>query len=317
VILILGSREFYQVGKVISCLETKGEKIKVIDLCSDNIINADFSSGFDSFYFDGDKVDLKGLNVTWGTTKFLYEQFGDSQKWVDDLTRMTMKKTANYNIFSLFTSQIVNPYSVDIYSNHKLLQLKLAKKIGFLIPDSLVSNDISQIIKWKKKRACIIKSLASSAIPFLKDGVKQKSVMTVELDDSYLEGNPDKIEPFPIFAQEKINKKFEYRVVFVHGKTFSFRIDPYQHSIMNVDYRMGGRMVDYQPTSLPPLVEDKIKRFADAIQLFSGCFDLIEDMKGDFVFLEVNPDGVWGHHDDIMEGKISEAFASSLIDLNS
>jgi glutathione synthase/RimK-type ligase-like ATP-grasp enzyme len=315
VILVLGSKEFYQVGKVIDCLELKGANVEILDLNSDDTINADFSSGFDGFLYK-DGIDISQPRVIWKASKFIYNEFGDTTEWIDNYTCMSIKKHSNYNILPLLQGEIVNPLSVIAYSDNKLLQLKLAKEIGFLIPDSLISNDINHIKKWKRGRACIIKALGNPHLPYLESGVKQKAMTTVELQESYLEENPNKIEPFPIYIQEKINKKFEYRVVFVNGTFFSFRIDPYQHKIMNVDYRLGGGIVDYQPTFLPTIVEEKIKTFALTIDLFSGCFDLIEDINGNFIFLEVNPEGVWGHHDDLMEGKISEAFAISLINFN-
>ncbi|XLZ68769.1 hypothetical protein ABT364_19775 [Massilia sp. SR12] len=75
-------------------------------------------------------------------------------------------------------------------------------------------------------------------------------------------------------------------------------------------------MVDYVPYQLPEKIETMILAFAERTGLFTGCFDLIETEGGDFIFLEVNPEGVWGLHDDIIGGAISSCVAESLVELD-
>ena len=45
--------------------------------------------------------------------------------------------------------------------------------------------------------------------------------------------------------------------------------------------------------------------------LFTGSFDMIVDKQGNHWFLECNQNGAWGWLDDIVKGRITEAFADA------
>jgi len=115
-----------------------------------------------------------------------------------------------------------------------------------------------------------------------------------------------------LYIQEQVEKRFEFRVIVIGDETFSFRIDPFQHPIMHIDYRLGGMMVRYEPCAVPTTIQAKLLKLHSAVGLAFGCYDLIEKPSGEFVFLEVNPSGIWALHDEILEGRISDAVASYL-----
>ena len=314
-ILIIGCENSYKVRKVVEKLRKKKANFKVLDFTSQPYFTADFRAGFDNFMVEPG-LELDDIKVVWKTSKFQFKQLTQADERIEEYTKMNMRLSVDYRLLDLLPGKKINPSSIEIYSNNKLLQLKLAKKVGFDIPETFISNNLAAIRDWKGQNSCIIKSLGDNYIPCIDNDMKQKSMMTMDLNDEYLEQATSVSEPFPLYIQKKIDKKFEYRVIFINGKFFTFRINPYESKIMEVDNRQSGLMVNYQPVLLPSEIEHQISSFAYSINLFTGCFDLIEDQFGNFIFLEVNPDGVWDHHDNILDGAISEEFSRKLMSLD-
>jgi glutathione synthase/RimK-type ligase-like ATP-grasp enzyme len=313
-ILLLGSADFYQANRVKESLFRAGRDFIFLDFNGTDEITFEFDSeiGF-RFLFNG--IDLSCAKLVWRSAKFLYRSFGDDQEWADKYIAKNMQRMNYRNFLSVCQGKIVNPVEATFLSSHKMLQIKIAKDLGFKVPRSIVSNNIDSINKWRRGNEDLItKCIDESFIPIIKNGVQQRNISTSKIDYDYLTRKENRLEPFQVFIQENIKKKWEHRCIYVAGVLFNFRIDSKQHAIMETDYRNGGMMVDYTPWPLPKEIHDKVIEYAIYTNLFSGCFDLIEDVNGDFIFLEVNPEGVWGLHDDIMDGKISKKFAEALID---
>ena len=70
--------------------------------------------------------------------------------------------------------------------------------------------------------------------------------------------------------------------------------------------------VPQQPYALPKAVESKILKFMDAFGLSYGAIDLVVTPKGEFVFLEINPNGQFGWQDS-KDMPLYDAFADLLI----
>lgn len=62
---------------------------------------------------------------------------------------------------------------------------------------------------------------------------------------------------------------------------------------------------------------DAIRTFAAAYLahygLTSGSFDFIVDRQGELIFLECNPEGIWGIIDKTYQGAVAAAFAETLL----
>lgn len=318
-IAIFGSEDVEQVVYVKDALAKHGYDAPIIDFSSGLSLNFQIDNR-NEIYFDYHGVSFCQSSVIWRCTKFLYRRFGDTEEWADEYIKQFFRKESYLNFVSLFSSYMHNDPKLDFLANRKSLQLFNARKCGFVIPRTIVSNSLRDIHNWMQdENSFITKAIGEPYIPIVKSGgVIQDFIMTSPVDLEYLQDNLEKnIEPFPVLIQERVNKKYEYRCVYVNGEFFSFRIDPFQHPVMHIDYRAGGMMVDYIPCKLPQQVEEKIRSYSEMVGLFSGCYDLIEDVNGQFVFLEVNPEGIWGLHDEIMDGNISKAFARQLIKLQS
>ena len=175
----------------------------------------------------------------------------------------------------------------DKEAMNKLIQLDLAKKHGFIVPNYTVitNSDSIKAINGKK----ITKPLMGG-ISIVE---KEKAF------SSYTEELPTTIASkkiFPSLVQEKIDKAFEIRTFFLNHKTYSIAIISQLDDQTKVDFRKynhsrPNRMVPYE---LPISITEKISSLMNALNLVSGSLDFILNSKGEYVFLEVNPYGEFG-----------------------
>jgi glutathione synthase/RimK-type ligase-like ATP-grasp enzyme len=101
----------------------------------------------------------------------------------------------------------------------------------------------------------------------------------------------DSVALAPNIFQPYVSKAAELRCVVIGEKIFSARIDSQANASTSKDWRGG----DYQlePFSLPERVEASILRLVDSFGINFASLDMILTPEGEFVFLELNPNGQW------------------------
>lgn len=193
---------------------------------------------------------------------------------------------------SLFDTErmLGNPLRSEL---NKIYQLKLAKKNKLKIPATLISNNKKELLRFRKKfKRIIIKPLKKSFFHTIEDHsyVSYTSIVTTslinDLNDTF----------FPAFFQQYIEKKIEIRSYYLNGKFYSMAIFSQSDKQTSVDFRKynslnPNRTVPYQ---LPEDYENKLINLMNDLDLNTGSIDIIVNKKGEYVFLEVNPDGQFG-----------------------
>ena len=108
--------------------------------------------------------------------------------------------------------------------------------------------------------------------------------------DDLLEG--DGFIPTPSIFQPYVPKAIELRVVIVGRTVFACAI----HSQQSIRAKQDWRRYDFDNTpheayELPPAIERKLLALMDRMGLIFGSIDLIVTPDGEYVFLEINPNG--------------------------
>jgi glutathione synthase/RimK-type ligase-like ATP-grasp enzyme len=174
-------------------------------------------------------------------------------------------------------------------AENKLYQLKVAKRIGFNIPETIVTNRnivLKEFISHHKNRV-IIKPLSQGRII---EGEKVKNIFTNILDDKFIK-NIDKYSLTPSIIQPYIEKEYELRVTVVNNKVFSAKIDSQTNENAKIDWRKEKiKSVSYD---LPSKIAKKCVLLRNELNLHFGAIDLIKTKNGEYVFLEINPNGQW------------------------
>src|SRR5690606_31908398 len=97
----------------------------------------------------------------------------------------------------------------------------------------------------------------------------------------------------PTLVQEYIQKQFEIRIFFFLNKIYSMAIFSQRDKKTSIDFRNYNKENPnrFVPFALPSNILKKIEHFIKKKRMSSGSIDLILNEKGDFVFLEINPQG--------------------------
>lgn len=200
----------------------------------------------------------------------------------------------------------INSAIADRIAGNRLLQSMTAKAVGFITPDTLVTQREEEASKFfNEHQAVITKALSFgriTSVPY-EETVAFTSMISAETDFNGLKYCPS-------LFQEKINKKREWRVSTVGNQVFAALIEDNSEDI---DWRRRDHVHTFVPGKLPAEVSERLLLLSRASGIVYGAHDLIENQNGDFVFLETNPAGQWGWLELTIGLPIGEAIANELI----
>jgi len=201
----------------------------------------------------------------------------------------------NEKIFKeYFFKSLVNTKKIgsfNIIGLNKPLVLEMAKKIGFEIPNTIVTNTKNKLSFFFKKNNCKIinKALHES----FKHGDPEKNYWITNRTEEIhsLKNIPKYFKPS--LFQEQIEKKYEIRVFFLYDTCYSACIFSQRNQSTAIDFRNYDRNKPNRivPYNLPKKIELKIKLLMNNLELNTGSIDLIMSQDDKYVFLEINPVG--------------------------
>lgn len=213
------------------------------------------------------------------------------------------------NLFNLINSDKWLSHPTYIYkAENKLYQLQKAKKIGFDIPNTMVTNNHSQLSEFalNNSNEIIIKPIRQGRIQ-LSDGVK--TIFTNKVTSEVLE-NLTEYDLTPCIVQNNISKEYELRITVVADKVFSARINSQENKNTQTDWRKEKN--PFFEYDLPKNVENKCIQLLKELNISFGAIDLIKDKNGNYIFLEINPNGQWAWIEMETGLKISQAIINYL-----
>lgn len=225
-----------------------------------------------------------------------------------DFVHFLLKKSNIFNIGSFFDNK-----------NNKLTTLQIAKDVGFLIPKTLVSNDVNVIRTFFCQNEKIISKAVRSPGGLTAFGNKiltfsfPTSVLTITDFDRITSGNT-KFQP--TLFQKYIDKEFEIRTFYLNKKTYSMAIfsqnnEKTKIDFRNYDYENPNRCVPY---ILPEEVNLKVVQLMEKLDYNTGSLDIIFNGQ-DYFFLEVNPAGQFGWLSKHCNYYIEKEIAKQLIEV--
>ncbi|MDM7010599.1 ATP-grasp domain-containing protein, partial [Klebsiella michiganensis] len=165
----------------------------------------------------------------------------------------------------------------------KPYQLMIAKKIGFSVPQTIISN-----------------SLGFEKLPSTKFIIKSMdTVLLKENDDCYFtytsKANPadftlDKTKQAPITFQEYIEDKLDIRVTIVGSKVYAVAIKSNGNAISDDWRTLKKEDLEYIDIELPVRIKKLCIEYVKLLGLNYGAIDFIKT-KDVYIFIEINPTG--------------------------
>lgn len=197
-------------------------------------------------------------------------------------------------------------------ARRKILQLSLAKDLGFLIPRTLVTNDpeTAKLFIHSCGRSIVFKCLGESWL----DSGNGFTIPTTLLTDDHLK-HLEMIKVVPALFQALVHKEYDVRVTVVGQKVFAAKIDSQADPLTRIDWRHPERIatLGYSTVQLPDDLSQKCVQLVSRLGLVFGAIDFAVDGKGNHFFLEVNPNGQWYWLEHFTGQLISEAIVDMLI----
>ncbi|ERL52549.1 hypothetical protein BJB45_08325 [Halomonas huangheensis] len=210
------------------------------------------------------------------------------------------------SLYSRLDKMWLNSPANILLSEDKPRQLFLAKDIGFLIPETSITNDINSFKSIAALRSVIGKPLRQALI----EDKNEKIIFTTSLPalDSVDEID---LSFAPIIVQHEIKKAYDIRIIVVGSKVFPVAIHSQDNTVTVVDWRRG-EVPDllHEPIILPVSIEQKCKDIVRKLGLKFGAIDMVKDLDDRYWFLEINPNGQWAW----IENRTGLPIASAIVD---
>lgn len=206
---------------------------------------------------------------------------------LNDYVKIQSTATLKTLYATLQTFWVGHPHKLQ-FAEIKAFQLAEASKAGLKTPHTLISNNpvkAATFVDHLGETECAIKPLNAS-------GVSNEQGYRLPLTTTLPKNHPlDSVALAPNIFQPYIEKAAELRCVVIGKKIFSATILSQANTSTSKDWRAAD--CQHEPISLPEHVEASIHRLMDSFGINFASLDMILTPEGEFVFLELNPNGQW------------------------
>lgn len=168
-------------------------------------------------------------------------------------------------------------------AENKMVQLKYAKKVGFKIPETFVTNFPPVLEKQKY----VVKSLDTAF--FHIEGKEGFVYSNIFHKDTLRRAD---LQYAPIIIQDYIYPKTDIRVTVIGNDVFATKITSNGKGV-DIDWRKVKDNVEFSTIRLPIDIKNKSVEIVKQLGLTFGAIDLLQTAEQEFVFLEINPTGEW------------------------
>lgn len=209
----------------------------------------------------------------------------------------------------------VNDPDASTRLSHKVLQLRLARQLGFRIPETLITNspDEARLFLKRHDRNGVIYKTVSVPMHAVGDDDYVSIFTSAVPSDSFEQLGL--VRNTLCMFQERVARSADIRVTVVGDSVFACALTSGSASTDSfVDIRELYGQLCYEPSALPPSVEERLRTMLRDNGLLYGAFDLLLTPDGEYVFLELNPSGLFSWIEYETKQPITAALCAILAD---
>lgn len=202
-------------------------------------------------------------------------------------------------------------------ANRKPYQLLLARELGFSVPPTAITNDPEAAGSFVNNLPgdIAVKTLWTPGISMSDSGGAERhfTLYTAKQSPEQVLAHSAKVKNCPTVFQPYVEKAFELRITVVGCQVFSCAIHSQESEKARHDWRNYDLAnTPHKPYDLPERVEGLCCSLVAKLGLSFGCIDMIVTPEGEYIFLEINPNGQWLWIEHLTGLPISEAIAELL-----
>jgi ATP-grasp ribosomal peptide maturase len=191
-------------------------------------------------------------------------------------------------------------------AEYKPVQFAAARAARLALPPTLVTNDVHTVRQFANEVGSIVYKPLSGV--HYKHAAGRDFIYTQRVDVEFLEA--ESIGITACLFQQWVEKDYEVRLVAVDDRCFSARIDSSSERGRR-DWRADYDSLTYSPIPTPDRVRVAVGKLISALGLRFGAVDFVVTSAGDWIFLEINPNGQWAWINDLTP-LIANAIADAL-----
>lgn len=262
---------------------------------------------------EGGRVDLRGVRAIWHRRPGLPEP---DNAVPDDGRREWVARESQEFLSGIWATtsclQVPGLEHHRYAAENKLAQLLLAARVGFPIPRTVFGNRPESLLEsYRRFAGGAITKVVSN--PVVMRGDEEWSAFTLPLQRRQL-GYYQGVRYAPIIIQEYVPKRIEIRATVVGSQVFAAAIHSQQSQRTRHDWRhYDFDKTPHEPHHLPDRVAELCVRLVRELHLNFGALDMVLSPAGEYVFLEINPNGQWAWIEDLTGLPISDAIADLLL----
>jgi glutathione synthase/RimK-type ligase-like ATP-grasp enzyme len=212
------------------------------------------------------------------------------------------------NIFSSLDANWVSAPSAVYEAENKVLQMKTARKLGFTIPPTIITNSREELKNFFKEcnGDIILKPISQTKIHHNK---APAFIFTNPVPQQFIQ-DIEQYDLTPSIFQENVEKEYELRITVVGNDVFSAKVDSQKDPETKSDWRK--MKLRFERAEVPIEVQNMCLGLIKELRLQFGAIDMIKTPDGNYVFLEINPNGQWAWIEDQTGHKISDSIIRQL-----
>ena len=262
---------------------------------------------------EGRSVDVSDLRVIWNRRLLravlpnLLEdpsvyQYAQEQWWA----------AVNSAIRAASARWINDPAALDA-ARDKPDQISVAAKLGLTVPPTLVSSDALEVQEFAASLSMdLVTKVVSPGSPIVAPGIDQYMVFTQPVDLDAVD--PRSLEVAPAIYQPRINKVLDVRISIVGDDLYACAIRSQDRESTKLDWRRDVAGLVHEAIDVPARIVDQLRSLCRHYGLVYGMADMVVDENGEWVFLELNPNGQWAWVEERTGLPIGESLARVLVD---
>jgi glutathione synthase/RimK-type ligase-like ATP-grasp enzyme len=211
----------------------------------------------------------------------------------------------------------INHPSLNFSASHKVHQLTRAAQYGLHVPPWLVTTLPNEATQFQAEHGTevIAKPLAAGYIERPWPDVST-SIYTQPIDRCH-STLFERLPACPVLFQRRIQKSLDVRVVFVDNSHVAVAMEGADaNGRQRLDIRRSNmKGVQYFTITIPHPVEVGVRSLLTEYGLRFAALDFAIDRDGNWIFLEINPNGQWAWLDFTDQCDIGAMFVKSLQNL--
>ncbi|WP_406054094.1 ATP-grasp ribosomal peptide maturase [Streptomyces sp. NBC_01077] len=201
----------------------------------------------------------------------------------------------------------INHPSANAYATIKPVHLAVANACGLNVPPTLITNIPDKVKEFVGNFGKVVYKTLST--PAFSESSDVKMIYSSIVDPATID---DSVKLTSHLFQAWVEKDFEVRLTVVDDEFFAARIDA-ESCDAGIDWRSDYSNLKYSTAVVPDAVRNAVSGLLSRLNLRFAAIDFIVTADGDWVFLDLNPNGQWAWIEDETGLPIAAAIADALI----